>query len=115
MWCRAEMVCHALRNGSSKMWLATSAEQCDPLEQCHDAIPGEQSVDAWLAACLHIFDGDATRPADQLDLVLPVLGLYAELYATTETNPSCFNDHLAAAITMHRRVRQAWFAGFERR
>ncbi|KAL3916573.1 MAG: hypothetical protein SGPRY_006760 [Prymnesium sp.] len=32
--------------------------------------------------------------------------LCAELFARIETNPSCFNDQLAAAITMHRRLNE---------
>ena len=32
--------------------------------------------------------------------------LCRELYAQIETNPSCFNDQLASAITMHRRLNE---------
>jgi TPR repeat protein len=38
---------------------------------------------------------------------LATTALCGELYATVETQPSCFNDQLAAAITMYRRLGDA--------
>ena len=35
----------------------------------------------WLGESIHVFKGDITNEADKLALVLPILGLYAELYA----------------------------------
>ena len=54
------------------MWLATS------LTECRKAVAEEN----WLRANLRVFDGEATDEYDKLTLVLPLLGLYAQLYAT---------------------------------
>ena len=64
MWCRAEILCHALRNGSHFMWLATTEDNCRPLE-------GDRS---WLDESMHVFQGDATKETDKLLLVKPVFG-----------------------------------------
>ena len=54
------------------MWVATS------LTECRKAAAEEN----WLSANLRVFDGDATDEYDKLTLVLPLLGLYAQIYAT---------------------------------
>lgn len=70
MWCRTENLCHTLRHGTHSMWLADSAG-VSRLE--HDQ--------GFLKANLRVFEAEATVEEDKLSLVLPVLGLYAELYA----------------------------------
>ena len=30
--CRAEQLCHTLRNGTERMWLATTDDNCRPLK-----------------------------------------------------------------------------------
>ena len=72
LWTRVEQLCHGLTNGSHHMWLATS------LTECRKAVAEEN----WLRANLRVFDGEATDEYDKLTLVLPLLGLYAQLYAT---------------------------------
>ena len=78
MWCRAEQICYSLHNGISSMYLATG---------------GGASIveESWFVEALHVFDGDLTccrlkhkgmQACDRQSLVVPILGLYAELYAT---------------------------------
>jgi hypothetical protein len=74
MWCRAEMLCHTLRNGTESMWLAVS-EGAPPVRLGEDA--------AWvrevLPSSIRVFDGEASVEEDKLCLVPIVLGLYAEM------------------------------------
>ena len=72
MWCRCEQLCHALRNGTERMWVATNTSQCQPL--------GTLGLD-WLKPLLRVFEGDVTVEEDKLSIVAPILGLYAELYS----------------------------------
>ncbi len=71
MWCRAENLCHYLTEGTENMWLATSASACEPLAPTDD----------FVHVNLRVFEGEATVAADKLSLVLPLLGLYARLFA----------------------------------
>lgn len=73
MWCRAENLCHSMRNGTSHMWVATGTSDA--------AINRQADDEEFLNSNLHVFHGDATMEADKLTLVVPILGLYAELYA----------------------------------
>ena len=70
MWCRAEQLFHSLRNGTRMMYISDGSA-CRLLE----------SEEGWLHDILRVFEGDATLKSDRLKLVLPVLGLYEELYA----------------------------------
>lgn len=74
MWCRAENLAHSLRNGTHDMWVATGEGKGDCVKQKDDA--------DFLRSNLHVFQGEATVEADKVTLVTPILGLYAELYAT---------------------------------
>ena len=106
MWCRAEILCHGLRNGSHEMWVATSPNDCTHirdldssshvtgLEDMHTADHVAKSSDKseafrhlWLAESMHVFQGDATRELDKKMLVPPILGLYAEIYASSRHQP----------------------------
>jgi len=80
MWCRAEQVCHSMRNGTTGMFLATgNAEELEfrPVKP-----------DFFLES-LHVFNGELTccrfehkgmKSCDRQSLVVPILGLYGELY-----------------------------------
>ena len=48
------------------------------LTECRKAVTEEN----WLSSNLRVFEGEATDEYDKLTLVLPLLGLYAQLYAT---------------------------------
>jgi len=72
MWCRCEQLCHVLRKGTGTMWCATTEDDCRRL--------GELDSE-WLMSVLRVFEGDVTDEGDYLSIVLPILGLYAELYA----------------------------------
>jgi hypothetical protein len=56
------------------MWIATSETSCVRLEAMRDD-------GAFMASNLRVMQGEATLEADKKSLVLPILGLYAELYA----------------------------------
>jgi len=73
MWCRAENLCHSLRNGIHDMWVVTSTDSVAKLKD--DA--------EFMQSNLRVMQGDSTREDDKLTLVLPILGLYAELFACT--------------------------------
>lgn len=78
MWCRLEQLCHALRNGTGRMWLATSENNLKRLSADADWVKNV------LPQNMRVFDGDATKEEDKLDLVPIVLGLYAEMLADAE-------------------------------
>merc|ERR1719356_65614 len=60
MWCRAEQVCHSMRNGTERMFLAVSNQEDD--EFC--------SVDKdFFRKSLHVFDGEFGSLCDLLLIV----------------------------------------------
>ncbi|CAE8624132.1 unnamed protein product [Polarella glacialis] len=78
VWCRAEQLCHSLRNGTRDMWVANDTA-CLPMEK------------NWFDDhARFVFNGEATccrlqhkgqLLCDREALVLPILGLFGELYA----------------------------------
>jgi len=77
MWCRAEQVCHSMRNGTEGMYISTGAS--NPLALVHPD---------HFTESLHVFEGELTCcrlehkgmvSCDRQSLVLPLLGLYGEL------------------------------------
>ena len=77
LWTRVEQLCFMLKNGTHRMWIATST-----------AADGIYSVDKkkdWLEDNVYVFEGNATDDRDKLHLKLPMLGLYAGLYATSKS------------------------------
>jgi len=108
-WCRAEQVCHILRNGLDGMWLARSATDIQKLSSTRTAETLAAPLDEasmsylsgsfkskrkddwmtfteeeWLIESMRVFQGEVTQDMDKLALMLPILGLYAELYAVAE-------------------------------
>jgi len=78
MWCRAEQVCHSMRNGTEGMYLAV--DKNSPI------VPVESN---FFAESLHVFNGELTccrlehkgmGACDRQSLVIPLLGLYGELF-----------------------------------
>lgn len=78
MWCRAEQVCHSMRNGTQGMYLASGGGT--------DLVVVRPD---FFQESLRVFDGDLTccrlehkgSPAcDRQSLVVPLLGLYGELF-----------------------------------
>lgn len=78
MWCRAEQICHSMRNGTDSMYLATST-----------SMPLTKIDDSWFHQSLRVFNGDLTccrlqhkgmAACDRQSLVVPLLGLFGELY-----------------------------------
>jgi len=85
MWCRAEQVCHSMRNGTTGMYLATSSESKSG--QLGDLKFMPVKSDFFLES-LHVFNGELTccrfehkgmESCDRQSLVVPILGLYGEL------------------------------------
>jgi len=80
MWCRAEQFAHSLRNGPENMWLAFEDAGAVPIEA------------DWLkSSALNVFGGELTccrlkhkgmERCDRESLLIPILGLYGELYAS---------------------------------
>ena len=77
MWCRAEQVCHSMRNGTDGMFLAVRKDE--PISPIHDRFFSES---------LQVFNGELTccrlehkgmGACDRQSLVIPLLGLYGEL------------------------------------
>ena len=76
MWCRAEQVCHSMRNGTEGMYLA-AGEDLAPVKN------------DFFVESLHVFDRELTccqlehkgmASCDRQSLVIPLLGLYGELF-----------------------------------
>jgi len=76
MWCRAEQVCHTMRNGTERMYIATG-KGLEPVRS------------DFFRESLHVFNGKLTCcrlehkglcQCDRQALVIPLLGLYGELY-----------------------------------
>ncbi|KAL7541035.1 hypothetical protein ACHAXR_010567 [Thalassiosira sp. AJA248-18] len=78
MWCRAEQVCHSMRNGTEGMYLAVGNDK-----------PIAPVDNNFFIESLHVFNGDLTccrlehkgmGACDRQSLVIPLLGLYGELF-----------------------------------
>lgn len=78
MWCRAEQVCHSMRNGTEGMYLALGGGG--------ELVPVNND---FFQESLRVFDGQLTccrlehkgmSACDRQSLVVPLLGLYGELY-----------------------------------
>ena len=78
-WCRAEQVCHCMRMGYGNMWVANELE-CSRITE-----------DWFSEGTLRVFEGELTccrrkhkgmEKCDRQSLVLPILGLYAEMYSS---------------------------------
>ena len=93
MWCRAEQVCFALRNGITNMYLTSD----DKIE----------NVDSeWFESVLGVFAGETTccsrkhagmSACDRQSLVVPVLGLYGELLSSSnQSENKCMKVFLDA-------------------
>jgi hypothetical protein len=83
MWCRAEQVCYLMRNGPDNMYIGTG----------DDDEPFKRVDEAWFREALLVFHGDLTccrlehkgmQACDRQSIVVPILGLYGELYRATE-------------------------------
>lgn len=77
MWCRAEQVCHSMRNGTEGMYIGVGGKA-----------PLEPVKNDFFVESLHVFDGELTccrlehkgmGACDRQSLVIPLLGLYGEL------------------------------------
>ena len=96
MWCRAEQVCHSMRNGTEGMYLATSGASLEPVK-----------TDFFIES-LHVFDGDLTccrlehkgrGSCDRQSLVIPLLGLYGELFRASHQAKIKGSENLASVDT----------------
>ena len=76
MWCRAEMLAYSLRNGSAKMYCCSDADG-SARQTLLSGVDDEHT-----SSLLDVFTGEASVEEDKLKLVLPILGLYAELVAS---------------------------------
>eukprot|EP00586_Coscinodiscus_wailesii_P004455 CAMPEP_0172487068 /NCGR_PEP_ID=MMETSP1066-20121228/15930_1 /TAXON_ID=671091 /ORGANISM="Coscinodiscus wailesii, Strain CCMP2513" /LENGTH=1142 /DNA_ID=CAMNT_0013253441 /DNA_START=382 /DNA_END=3810 /DNA_ORIENTATION=+ len=83
MWCRAEQVCYLMRNGPDNMYIATGDEE-EPFKKVDEE---------WFREALLVFHGELTccrlehkgmQSCDRQSIVVPILGLYGELYRATE-------------------------------
>ena len=118
-WCRAEQLCHLFRNGLESMWLATSATSVErlhvgeptvaaPAAAAGAAAPAassgldEMTEEQWLIESIHVFQGDITNEMDKLSLVMPVLGLYAELYACRGDESVAFAHKILQQVQQSR-------------
>jgi len=79
-WTRAEQFCHGTVNGIGAMWLATGKNDLQKLAS-HKLL---SAGDRWLIEMLHVFDGECFDERDKLALVLPLVGLYSEMYASRD-------------------------------
>jgi hypothetical protein len=99
MWTRAEQFCHAAVHGIDSMWIATSEGAIDKMGSHKLLAMG----DRWMTEILHVYEGHATDDMDKVALVIPILGLYAELYACSsdiEKDPTGVNKFLSRLLTV---------------
>lgn len=104
-WCRAEQLCHCVRRGTSDMYLADSGI-CRPLSGCLGVFNESRQLDKkmrrtslvelenWFTQSLYVFSPEShysccrmlhvmdgkKMPCDRQALMLPMLGLYGEIY-----------------------------------
>lgn len=103
---RAEQFCHAAVNGIDSMWIATSEGAIDKISSHKLLAMG----DRWLLEVLHVFDGVASNDMDKLAMGIPMLGLYAELYACADhlegdkSSSNRFLSHMFELICEHRQA-----------
>jgi len=57
------------------MWLVTDENTCTLMDAKYI------QTEEYMSTCLHVFEGEATKEEDKFSLVLPLLYLYAEVYA----------------------------------
>jgi hypothetical protein len=82
VWCRAEQLCFAMTNGAQDMYVAVHDGVGAPDAGGPDLDLVQLTGDSdWLFDAMHVFEGEATFDSDKLNLVTPVLGLYAQLLA----------------------------------
>lgn len=96
MWCRAEQVCHSMRNGTEGMYLADGKESLVPVQS------------DFFTESLHVFNGELTccrlehkgmGACDRQSLVIPLLGLYGELFrASHESKDKGGNAEALASV-----------------
>jgi len=80
-WCRAEMMSHWSRCGSKSMFYCDSdgLQPMAPNGVTPEFISSIQVFNGELTCC-QLGHNDGTVPCDRQELVLPMLGLYAEIY-----------------------------------
>lgn len=92
MWCRAEQVCHSMRNGTNGMFLAKGS----PGTLDFSPVRSDFFIES-----LHVFHGDLTccrmehkgmEACDRQSLVVPILGLYGELLKAAHEGIKGGND-----------------------
>ena len=98
MWCRAEQLCHSMRNGTEGMYLAMD-----------DKSPVAPVENDFFQESLRVFDGELTccrlehkgmGACDRQSLVIPFLGLYGVLFrAAREAKDDGNEDALASVST----------------
>ena len=90
VWCRAEQVSHYVRNGHDAMYLASGAD---------GEFDFDKVAEDWLLENLCIFEANLTccmrkhtriKMCDKAALVLPILGLYAEVYVNRKDEGSSY-------------------------
>jgi len=84
-WCRAEMMSHWSKRGTTNMFYC-SAAGLEPM--------APSGITKEFLSAVHVFDGEltccalghqnGTVPCDREELVFPMLGLYSEIYARRE-------------------------------
>ena len=99
MWCRAEQLCHSMRNGTEGMYLAVD-----------DASPIVPVEDDFFNESLHVFNGDLTccrlehkgmGACDRQSLVTPFLGLYGVLSRASHEAMNNDTNHADALASVN--------------
>jgi hypothetical protein len=99
MWCRAEQVCHSMRNGTENMYLAVgNGSTLAPVENDH------------FTESLHVFNGELTccrlehkgmGACDRQSLVIPLLGLFGELFRAAHDAKQGKSENVDAMISVN--------------
>jgi len=112
MWCRAEQLCHSMRNGTEGMYLAVD-----------DTSPVAPVESDFFHESLHVFDGELTccrlehkgmEACDRQSLVIPFLGLYGVLSRAAHEATDGNEDAIASVSTFLEEIEKNQEAIFPR-
>lgn len=99
MWCRAEQVCHSMRNGTENMFLATGMHS-----------PLSPVLNDHFTESLQVFKGELTccrlehkgmGACDRQSLVIPLLGLFGELYRAAHNAKQGKSENVDAMVSVN--------------
>ena len=99
MWCRVEQLCFIMANSIESIYVATGVEDDEIVLATEDAHMQDQHE---LTEGLKVFQGTATDDSDKLKLVIPLLGMYAQMLRRVklQTSPALVTSQLQKTFAL---------------